>query len=300
MIHLPSMRQLRYLDALDRERHFGRAAERCFVSQSTLSAGIKELEQNLGVVLVDRSGRSVLFTNAGRHVLTRARRVLREAEELVEAARVAGEPLSGAVRMGVIPTIAPFFLPRILPLVRKKWPQLQLFLSEDQTARLVSELHDGQLDLLLLALPCDYGPAVAEPLFDDTFRLACPPDHPLAALDQVDARNIDPDGLLLLSDGHCLREHALDACRLFSGGRARAFAATSLHTLVQMVDNGLGVTLLPEVALASGILEGTSLVTRPLLGERTSREIGLVWRRESPREPDFRLLAGFLREASAV
>mgnify|MGYP001281156700 FL=1 len=295
--HLPTLRQLRYLSALYRERHFGRAAARCFVTQSTLSAGIQELEGLLGVTLVDRSRRKLLFTPVGEELVERAERVLRAAEDFVEAAEAAKEPLSVPVRMGVIPTVAPFLLPRVLPKLRRAFPGLKLYLKEDLTARLVAGLHAGQLDLLLLALPCEAGEVESAELFEDPFLFACRADSPFAQGPAVPADRLAAAPLLLLEDGHCLRDHALEACHL-APPRQQAFAATSLHTLVQMVDNGLGVTLLPKLALDGGILDGTGLVVRPIAGEPPARRIGMIWRRGAGRRRDFRLLADFFREAA--
>ncbi len=295
MINLPTLRQLRYLVALERERHFGRAAESCFVTQSTLSAGIQELESLLGVPLVDRTGRRVAFTPLGEELVLRAQRVLRAAEDFAEAAEAAKEPLSTPLRMGVIPTVAPFLLPGVLPALRQAYPGLKLYLKEDLTARLVEDLHGGRLDLLLLALPCDAGDAETVVLFEDPFLLACRRDSPLAGDGPLPPEALDGAPLLLLEDGHCLRDHALDACRLADDRRRRAFAATSLHTLVQMVDNGLGVTLLPALAIAGGILQGTDLVVRPFAGAPPARRIGMAWRRGAGRRRDFLLLADFFR-----
>ena len=294
MAPLPTLRQLRYLVALARERHFGRAAESSFVTQSTLSAGIQELEQLMGVALVDRTQRGVTFTPLGEDLVGRAERVLRAAEDFAAAAEAAKEPLSTPIRMGVIPTVAPFLLPRALPELRRAHPALKLYLKEDLTARLVEDLHAGRLDLLLLALPCDAGDVETVVLFDDPFLFACRRDSPLCGAAPVSPQALADAPLLLLEDGHCLRDHALEACRL-TEPRQQAFAATSLHTLVQMVDNDLGVTLLPELAVEGGILQGTELVVRPIAGDAPARRIGLLWRRGTPRRRDFMLLAETFR-----
>jgi len=288
---IPTLKQLEYLVALAEHRHFGKAAAACFVTQSTLSAGLRDLETLLDARLVERDRRSVALLPIGEEVVARARAVLREAEGLVELARARTAPLSGTVRLGVIPTVGPFLLPRVLPGLRRDHPDLRLYLREDLTDRLVADLRRGALDVALLALPCDCGPIRTEILFDDPFLLACPPGHRLAAAGPLGEPELAGEPLLLLEEGHCLREHALDACRLGAGGMDDAFAATSLHTLVQMVANGLGVTLLPRLAVDAGILAGTGLVDVPFADPQPVRRIGLVWRGSPARDSEFRLLA---------
>lgn len=291
MENLPTLKQLRHLVALAEHRHFGKAAKASFVTQSTLSASLKELEALLGAALVDRTRRQVTFTPLGEQTVERARRLLEEAGELAANARAAAEPLTGTIRLGVIPTIGPFLLPRILPALRRDYPKLKLYLREDQTEPLLERLGDGRLDALVLALPYAIGNAESAPLLEDRFSLALRPEHPLAALKRVPADRIEADDLLLLQDGHCLRDHVLSTCRIGAKPHLDAFEATSLHTLVQMVDNGLGITMLPALALESGILKGTRLVTRPIAGPEPRREIALVWRRGTGRREEFRLLA---------
>lgn len=293
--NLPTLKQLRHLAALAEHGHFGRAAKAAHVTQSTLSASLKELEQTLGAALVDRTQRRVVFTPLGREVVERARRLLEDAESLAELARARGKPLTGPLRFGVIPTISPFFLPRVLPGLRRAYPSLQLHLVEDQTARLVEQLNDGKLDVLLLALPYDIPSAETALVARDAFSLVCPKDHPLAKSAPVKPASLQHETLLLLRDGHCLRGHALDACALADRRKSAGVEATSLHTLVQMVDNGLGVTLLPQIAIDAGILRGTQLVARPLDGARASRDLGLVWRRGTARRAEFELLAKELK-----
>lgn len=293
MLNLPTLRQWRYLVALAEIRHFGKAAEACFVTQSTLSAGIQELETQLGAALVDRTKRKVVLTPLGEELAGRARELLREAEEMVLLARAAAAPLSGPLRLGVIPTISPFLLPRVLPTLRRRFPDLKLFLREDLTARLIEQLQAGRLDLLLIALPYEGGALDTLELFDDEFLVACRNDHVMTKRQSVKLDDLAEAPLLLLEDGHCLRDHALAACRLPPSPRRDGFAATSLHTLVQMVDSGLGVTLLPRLALDAGILRGTDVVTRPLAGEgkakAPARHIGLAWRRGTQRAKEFTL-----------
>ena len=297
-IYLPTLKQLQYLVALKEHGHFGRAAEACFVTQSTLSAGLRELESLLGVTLVERTRRVVRFTPLGVRIADKARRVLREAEDVADLARAAGKPLSGELRMGVIPTIAPFLLPRMLPKLRKDWPDLRLYLREETTPYACDGLHRGQLDCVLLALPYACGDIDHAELFEDRLYVAFPEGQPVDPPASVTAAAIDETRLLLLEDGHCLKDHALAACNRPELRAEAAMLGTSLHTLVQMVDNGLGVTMLPEMAITAGILAGTSVVARPLDADHPSRSIALAWRRGSPRDKEFRLLADALRDAS--
>ncbi|UUL83918.1 hydrogen peroxide-inducible genes activator [Sphingomonas sp. S1-29] len=294
-IYLPTLKQLQYLVALHDAGHFGRAAEASNVTQSTLSAGIRELETLIGVTLVERTRRVVRFTPLGERIVEKAHRVLREADELGEIARAAGRPLSGEMRMSVIPTIAPFMLPRILPRLRRDYPDLKLYLREEASGSACEALQQGRTDCVLLALPYGCGDVEVDELFDDRLLVAFPQGEVGGTNGPIVAEDIDETRLLLLEDGHCLKDHALAACsHLELRGRA-SMLGTSLHTIVQMVENGLGVTMLPAMAIESGILEGTHIVARPIESERASRRIALVWRRASPRERDFRLLADVLR-----
>jgi LysR family hydrogen peroxide-inducible transcriptional activator len=294
--YVPTLKQLQYLVALRDHGHFGRAAEACFVTQSTLSAGLRELESLIGITLVERTRRVVRFTPLGEAITDKARRVLREAEELSDMARAAGKPLSGDMRMSVIPTIAPFLLPRILPRLRRDRPELKLYLREETSAAACESLHRGQVDCVLLALPYACGDVESAALFDDRLFVAYPADEPIAMPATVRPEAIDETRLLLLEDGHCLKDHALAACNRPELRAEATMLGTSLHTLVQMVDNGLGITMLPEMALNAGILDHTDIVARPLEAEHPSRRIALVWRRGSPREKDFQLLADILRK----
>jgi LysR family hydrogen peroxide-inducible transcriptional activator len=295
IVHLPTIKQLQYLVALRRIGHFGRAAEACFVTQSTLSAGLRELETLLGLTLVERTRRVVRFTALGEKIADKAIRVLRETEELAETARAQGRPLHGELRMGVIPTIAPFLLPAMLPRLREQWPELKLYLREETSTAACDALHRGQLDCVLLALPFGCGEVDNAPLFDDPLFVAYPRgEAPGASF--VEASEIDERRLLLLEDGHCLKDHALSACNRPELRANAAMVGTSLHTLVQMVDNGLGVTFIPGMALEAGILTGTDVDARPLRSEHPHRQIALIWRRSSPRESEFNMLAKTLRQ----
>jgi LysR family transcriptional regulator, hydrogen peroxide-inducible genes activator len=293
-VHLPTLKQLQYLVSLRRHGHFGRAAEACFVTQSTLSAGLRELETLLGVTLVERTRRMVRFTALGEKIADKATRAIREAEELAELARAQGKPLHGELRLGVIPTIAPFLLPAILPKLRSEWPSLKLYLREETSQAACEALHRGQLDCVLLALPYPSGEVDCAPLFDDRLFVAYPGGEAPAGR-HVDVGSIDENRMLLLEDGHCLKDHALAACNRPELRAHAAMMGTSLHTLVQMVDNGLGTTFVPQMAIEAGILEGTGVEAKPLGPDHDSRRIALIWRRSSPRERDFNLLASALR-----
>jgi len=296
-VYLPTLKQLQYLVALRDTGHFGRAAEVCFVTQSTLSAGLRELESLLGLTLVERTRRVVRFTPLGLRIADKGERVVREAEELAAMAKAAGKPLSGELRMGVIPTIAPFLLPRMLGQLRHDWPELKLYLREEVTGTACESLHRGHLDCVLLALPYPCGDVDHVDLFADRLFVAVPEGEGRTLTASVSADQIDERHLLLLEDGHCLKDHALAACNRPELRAEATMMGTSLHTLVQMVDNGLGVTLLPEMALEAGILEHTRVVARPLEAKHAARRIALVWRSGSPREKEFRLLGTALQAA---
>jgi len=298
MIYLPTIKQLQYLVALHRTRHFGKAAQDCYVSQSTLSAGLRELETLLGVTLVERTRRAVRFTPLGEAVVERAWRLLAEADSITELARAAGTPLASELRLGVIPTIAPFLLPALLPGLRKSWPDLKLFLREEQSGPACEALARGQLDCLLLALPYNCGEIEHEVLFEDPIRFAFHPADLSNPPATVSPERIDESRLLLLEDGHCLKDHALAACSRATFRPDQSVLGTSLHTLVQMVENRIGMTLLPQMAIDAGILTNTSIETRPLASPDAKRTIALAWRPSSPRADEYRLLAQALRVAS--
>ena len=300
MTILPSPQQLRYLVALAETRHFGRAATVCSVTQSTLSAGLIALERQLDATILDRTaGRHVVFTPLGLELVERGRTALAALEAVSESASAAREPLSGPLRFGVIPTIGPFLLPRLMPALREAFPRLRLYLREDTTARLVDRLNTNRLDLLLLALPCDCGGADALQVARDEFVVALPEGHRLANEPSVPSSALATEPLLLLEDGHCLRDQALAVCGLLAGERGEqdSFAATSLHTLVQMVAGGMGVTLLPRLAVAAGIAEVAGVVLRPLATTSDGwRSLGLAWRPNAPRAADYRALGVRLAE----
>lgn len=293
---LPSLRQLTYLVELAERLNFREAAQARFVTQSTLSAGIKELESVLGVQLVERDRRTVRLTAIGEDVVTRARGVLVAANDLVESARITAQPLSGPLRFGTIPTIAPFLLPEILSPLRRAYPDLKLYLREDLTDRLLERLRAGSLDVALIALPYDAEGLHVEALFKDEFWFVVPENDPAARDKEIAIRKLDPADVLLMEEGHCLRSHAIAACGPRRGGWSPKLEATSLYTLIQMVEGGMGVTLLPEITLKGGILKGTRLVARPFGVPAPSRTLALVARRTSPRLDEVKLLGDFIIE----
>jgi LysR family hydrogen peroxide-inducible transcriptional activator len=293
--YLPTIKQLQYLVALHEHRHFGRAAEASFVSQSTLSAGIRELETLLDAALVERTRRVVRFTTLGQEVVVKAHRILREAEDLADLAQASGRPLTGLVRVSVIPTIAPFLLPPVLARLRRERPELQLQLREETSRDALEALRNGRVDCVLLALPFDVGEVDQELIAKDRLCLAFPKGDPRDPPDEVPPSMIDDGRLLTLEDGHCLTDHALAACGR-PGKAGNTVVGTSLHTLVKMVEIGLGVTMLPEMALRAGILRGTEIEARPVKSRFAERQIALIWRRGSPRAKDFQLLAEELRK----
>jgi len=293
---LPSLRQLGYLVELADRLNFRAAAEAQFVTQSTLSAGIKELETVLGVQLVERDRRRVRLTAVGEQVTARARDLLAGVTDLVEAARSATAPLSGLLRLGAIPTIAPFLLPEVLPPLRRAHHELKLYLREDLTERLLERLRAGSLDIALIALPYDTGDLHVRELFKDEFWFVAREDDPAAREKEITVRKLDTGEVLLLEEGHCLRDHAITACGPRRGAWEAKVEATSLYTLIQMVDGGLGVTLLPEITLKAGLLKGTRLIARPFAPPAPSRTLALVARRTSPRRRDVELLSEFILE----
>jgi len=294
-MRLPSTKQLQYFVALVETGHFGRAAEASFVSQSAFSNAIKELENTLDTQLVDRTNRQVTITSMGQQVATQARLVLSDIDGLVELSTGEKQPLTGELRLGVIPTIAPFMLPRVLPRLRRKYPKLRLLLVEDQTNRIYERLMDGELDVLLLALPWDMRGVEHQNLFQDPFRLACREGTKRIDPDNYRFNRLNADSILLLEDGHCLRDHALAACKIRNTQKVQRFAATSLLTLVEMVDADLGITFLPDMSRGSSLLKNTRVKLHPIV-ESSYREIGLAWRKGSARAEEFRLFGSFLAD----
>lgn len=292
MASKPTLKQLRYLCAVAETRHFGKAASACHITQSTLSAGIQELENALGIPLLERSNKYVLLTAAGKRVVERSLNILAEIQALTEEAYSAAKPLHSRIRLGVIPTIAPFMLPQGLATLRRNYPELQLLIREDLSASLVSLLQQGELDVILLALPYPMANVTTKELFRDSFVVAYPHGHPLERLEKTRTRDLKGHEMLLLEQGHCLRDHALEACRLTNQQVSLSFEATSLQTIVPMVANGIGITLLPKMAIDAGILAGVNNVgTNEFVENDVWRSIGLAWRKRSPRENEYQILA---------
>jgi LysR family transcriptional regulator, hydrogen peroxide-inducible genes activator len=296
---LPSLRQLRYLVAIADTLNFTQAAQACFVTQSTLSGGIQELERVLGARLVERDRQHVALTPLGAEVVERARQLLSMATDLVEHVATAAEPMTGLLRLGAIPTIAPFMLPPLLREVRRRHPRLQIGLREDQTERLLERVRSGSLDFALIALPYDTAGLRVAPLFTEALRLIAPEGDPSARRARPTVGSLDHERLLLLEEGHCLRHHTLQGCGLAEVANATGLEATSVTTLVQMVAEGLGIALLPEMAVQSSLLEGTGIVTRPIAAPAPTREIALVARATTAKTVEFDALASIATELHA-
>ncbi len=297
-----NLRDLRYLVAVAELRHFGRAAEACFVSQPTLSTQLKKLEEHLGVQLVERSHRHVLMTPVGEAIAARARRILQEADELVETARMHRDPLAGDLRVGIIPTLGPYLLPHLVPAARAALPRLRLLLYEDKTDHLLAQLRQGILDGVILAVPVEDDGLDSEPLFREPFLLAAPSAQAPARGRRARTEQLRGAPVLLLEEGHCLRDQALDVCHTVGATEAREFRATSLETLRQMVASGAGVTLLPELAarVNDEIPNGADIRLRRFEDPQPHRDIALLWRRGSARTPALQALARCVRTLDAV
>lgn len=293
---LPTLRQLQFLTALRSEGSFVAAAEAVGVTQPTLSAGIKELEAALGVLLVERGRAGAVLTPAGAEAAERGARALRDVEDLVRAAQTAGKPFTGTFRLGAIPTIAPFLLPRVLPVLKERFPRLRLQLREDLTARLAEGLRARTLDAAVIALPYAAHGVATAPIAEDEFLVLTPENHPLARRNDLAPEDLKDEDVLLLEDGHCLREHALSVCRSTPGRYSADVGATSLATLVQMVAGGMGVTLLPKIAAEGGAAAGAHVTMRPFTRPVVGRSIGVAWRDGGQREEEARMLAEMLRE----
>ena len=300
MHRLPTVRQLQYLSALRKYNHFGRAAKNCFVSQSAFSTAIKELEKQLDIPLVDRTNRSVVFTPAGKVIEAQARRALSIMEELVDLAKSVSEPFSGIMRIGIIPTIAPFLLPRLLPALKQHYPKLNLYIREGQSQTIYEQLIMGELDLVLYAQPFTMPHTDAIALSQDHFHFAynrdSKPDLKLNRQGEINFNDLEAETLLLLEDGHCLREHALASCNLADQNNVSQFSANTLHTLVQMVNSDLGVTILPDMAIDYLGLDKTRVGTQAL-AEKYYRTIALAWREGSSRYDEFTAMAATIKHA---
>ena len=294
-MNLLTIKQLRYFIALQKYTHFGKAAEACFVSQSAFSVAIRELESTLGVQIVDRTNKRVTITAMGQEIVVQARLVLRDVEALMELAQVNNEPLCGKLKLGVIPTISPFLLPKILPQLRSHFPYLQLFLQEDTTLRVYEKLMSGELDLILIALPYELRHVEKMTLFKDPFLLAYKKGSQFIESQKVTADHLKSESILLLEDGHCLRDHALSACKIRNLNKVSQFSASSLLTLIEMVEADLGVTYLPEMAKNSPMLKNTNIRTQTM-PKNSHREIGLIWRKGSARKDEFKMLGEFIKK----
>jgi LysR family hydrogen peroxide-inducible transcriptional activator len=296
MTILPSPQQLRFLCALAEQCHFGRAAESCAVTQSTLNEGIKELEARLGVSLFERSHRHVMLTPVGKEIATRAQRLLVDAEELVRWARNALEPLSGPLRLGIFPTVGPYVLPSLLPHLRTSLPKLKLYVREAPTTVLLDKLAGGELDILLVAIPYHLGDVEVMEITEDPIVVAMPRNHPLCHHEVVSRDDLAREQLLLIEDGHCLRSHSLQACRIVDPVHNEVFQATSLRTLVQMVAAELGITLMPQIAVDPELASTRNVVVRPLSPDRPFRTLVVAWRPTTSRDAEFKMFGNIVRE----
>ena len=290
-MHLPSIRQLQYFLSVIELRHFGQAAERCFVTQSTLSTGIQELENLLGVQLLERSKRKVMPTPLGLALAEKARQIVELSTELVQQAQGEQGILVGTLRLGVIPTIGPYMLPRVLPAIRERYPELKLQLIEDQTARLVERLNSGAIDCAIIAFPYDLTGLEVELFWQEIFYVAFPPQHPLSHGGPIPSAKLPPDEIMLLEEGHCMRDQALSSCHMRGLQGHAAVQGTSLYTMIEMVAGGQGITFIPEMAVDSALVEQSNISLRPLAEKGPHRKIGLVWRPTYHRKDDLHLLA---------
>jgi len=297
MLAAVNLRDLRYLVALADERHFGKAAERCYVSQPTLSAQIRKLEEYLGVPLVERQPKRISITPAGEKIVERARRLLQEADAIVELAKSDRDPLAGTLKVALIPTVGPYLLPHVVRRLKRALPKLKLLLYEYQTAPLLEKLHDGEIDMGILALPVPMDGLDAAELYSEPFMLAVPADHPFAERERVTTQDLHGEPLLLLEDGHCLRDQALEVCSRVGAQESQDYRATSLETLRQMVAAGHGVTLLPELAAASPVGSARGLRIKPFVKPAPARTIGAVWRKSTTRGPAIEAIANAIRAA---
>ena len=298
-MNLPTLRQLQYLTAVVELKHFGHAAERCFVTQSTLSAGIQDLENLLSVTLLERTNRKVLPTAIGLEIAQQAQIILSLSADVVDLAQAEKNPLSGRIRIGLIPTISPFLLPKVLPTVRNNLPELELILIEDQSERLLDQLEAGSIDIAILALPFNLRGFKHKVFAQEQFWVALPKDHHLSKQKTIHAEQLPIDELLLLKEGHCLREHALSACNLPTSLQRTSVQGTSLYTLIEMVAGGSGITLVPEIALESEMINHADICLRPLESDNNKpmRELGMVWRSSYRRHETLNLLDQILRDA---
>jgi LysR family hydrogen peroxide-inducible transcriptional activator len=295
MKRLPSVKQLQYLLALHEHQHFGRAAEACFIGQSTLSAAIANLEETMHTQLLERDHKTFIFTSLGEDVVRQARHIIEQCEELTEFAKSQGKPMAGPFRLGCIPTIAPFVLSEVMALCRERYPDLQLLLREDTSENSLHALAEGRLDIVLLALPYETGAFHTEILAQDAFKLVLHKDWLGRGFNQ-DISQWPDESIFLLEREHCLTGHAVKACELQDSRKVNPFFATSLHTLTQMVNNKLGVTFMPQMAINTGLLDGTELITQPPTSGNAYRDIGVAWRPTSTKARSYRLMTSLISE----
>lgn len=294
-MHLPTLRQLEFLCAIASEGSFSKAAEHCHVTQPTLSSAIKEVEGLLGIQLIERESRGASLTQAGEEAVARAQKILSDAADLVSATRQAGAPLTGPLRLGAIPTIAPFLLPRTLKALRAAHPELKLYLQEDQTERLIDSLRARKLDAALIALPWDASGIETMDVGEDEFLLVAPTGHNLVKGETLTTSDISDEDVLLLNDGHCLRDHALSVCRLSARRGSADVTATSLPTLVHMVAGGLGISLLPRLATEGGVTSGADVELRAFDTPMIGRRIAIAWRTGSPRAAEAQMIGELVK-----
>lgn len=297
-MRLPSLKHLYYLVNVHKYNHFGKAAQACHVSQSTLSTGIANLEAILKVRLIERDNKNLLFTPLAEEVVLQAQRILLEVDELSDTVERYAKPFGGTLKLGVIPTIAPFFLPQLLLIIRQKFPELKVYVKEEQSGEVLQQLHDGKLDLVLLALPYPVSGVVTKSFYQDRFYFAYHKQTQFSvATLKKDFSNMEDHSMLLLEDGHCMRDHALAACHLQQSVKVNSFSASSLHTLVQMVNNDLGTTFLPQMAISSGILDNTDIEIKELPDqEHDYRDIGFAWRLQSTRAKEIEQLYTLVKQ----
>ncbi len=296
MVPEPTVRQLRHFLSLAEHFHFGKAAEACSITQSSLSSSIKELETVLGAALFERTKRTVVLTPLGRRTIDAARDVIGKLEDLTDMVRATGQPLAGELHLGVIPTIGSFLLPRVIPGLRDAYPDMKLYLREEPTQALLRRLKEGELDLVLMALPYEIESLELLEFANDPFMVVFPRGHKFATFETMTPGRMSDEALLVLEQGNCLTDQTLAMGGLNNQGLVERFHATSLHTLVQMVDNGLGISVLPKMAVDAGILRGLKLDFRPFSSPKAFRRIALAWRNTSKRADEFRLLGSFLRD----
>ncbi|UXI00732.1 hydrogen peroxide-inducible genes activator [Photobacterium sp. TY1-4] len=295
MNKFPSLKQLHYLVTLFETRHFGEAAKRCFVSQSTLSSGVQNLEELLGCQLIERDNKSLVFTSTGEDVVERSRELLARTQDLMELSNHQGDGMDGQLRIGCIPTIAPFLLCDLVQAVNQLHPNLHLLLREDTTANLLTALRNGEMDVLILALPVEINGMYSEVVGRDAFKMVISQKQAAQVSNPLRYADLPDESVFLLEKEHCLTDHAVSACQLTSKEKINPFTATSLHTLVQMVANGLGTTFIPQMAINHGILDNQNLVVVEPPGKEAYREIGLVWRPTSSRTQTFARLAEIVK-----